>query len=168
MAHDGASPLAQLIVKRLGEYEVIVTYAESGKRFLYDQSALRQYLKLAPKGAHAADARAQILSTSFHATLTAGPTVVAPADRTAVTQAVLEEEQFLRDYPKHPKARDVRFFLGVDCYRLSRNTPDADRAGQYAHCARQALERVIEDYPGSVEARAASALRETMAGASAK
>jgi TolA-binding protein len=163
MAHDGASQLAQLLVKRLEEYEVTVAYSEQSRRFSYDQSAMRQYLKLAPKGPHAADARFQILSGAFRATLTLGPTAIAAADRTSVTRAVSEEEQFLRDYPKHPRTKDVRFFLGVDCYRLSRNTADPDKAAQYERCARQALERVIADYPGSVEARASSALMETMA-----
>ena len=162
LAHDGPSPLALLLLKRLEAYEVSVTYSEKGKRFSYDQAAFRQYLKLAPKGSHAAEARFQILSEMFHATLTAGPSVVTPADRPGVIRAVTDEEQFLRDYPQHPKAKEVRFFLGVDCHRLSRDLADLNKAAQYERCAKQALERVADEYPGSIEARASSALLEAM------
>jgi hypothetical protein len=164
-AHDGASPLALLLVKRLEVYEITIAYSEQSRRFSYDQGAFRQYLKLAPRGPHAAEARFQILSETFHATLTAGPDAVAPADRPAVASAVEDEEQFLRDYPKHPKAKEVRFFLGVDCHRLSRNVSEPEKVVQYERCARHALERVAEEYPGSIEARASSALLETMSSA---
>jgi hypothetical protein len=166
MAHDGAGPLGQLIVKRLEDYDVQVLYSEQSRRFLYDQAAMRQYLQLMPRGARAADARFQILAAGFHATLPAGPPVVTSQDRGAVSRAVIEEERFLRDYPKHPKAREVLFFLGVDCYRLWRN--EADKGAQYERCARRALQRLIEEDPQSIEARAASALRETMDGAPLK
>lgn len=162
MAHDGASPFALLLLKRLEAYEISVTYSEKGRRFSYDQGAFREYLRSAPKGPHAAEARYQILSETFHATLTAGPSVVASADRPGVIRAVTDEEQFLRDYPQNPKAKEVRFFLGVDCHRLSRNIADSNKATQYERCARQALERVVDEYPGSIEARASSALLEAM------
>ena len=67
--HGGENPLAGLLVKRLDEYEVRIAYSESKRRYGYDQSAFRQYLKLAPKGPHAAEARFYILSETFRATI---------------------------------------------------------------------------------------------------
>ncbi len=157
-AHGGASTLAQLLVKRLEEYEVRIAYSEQRRRFSYDQGAFRQYLKLTPKGLHAAEAHYRILAETFHATLASGPGAIAPADRASVIRAASEEERFLKDYPKHPRTKEVRFFLGVDCYRLSRNIPGPEKAARYARCAKQALEGVAEEYAGSIEARASSAL----------
>lgn len=161
-SHGGANPLAGLLIKRLAEYGVRIAYSESHERFGYDQGAFREYLKLAPNGPHAAEARYRILAEGFRATVKSGPAAVAPADRDSVVHAVAEEENFLRDYPGHPRTKEVRFFLGVDCYRLSRNVVDPAKARQYARCAKQNLERVAEEYPGSIEARASSTLVEEL------
>lgn len=163
-AHGGASTLAQLLVKRLDEYGVRIAYSEQHRRFSYDQGAFRQYLKWTPKGLHAAEARFRILAETFHATLASAPGEIAPADRASVTRAASEEEHFLKDYPSDPRTKEVRFFLGVDCYRLSRNIADPEKA-QYERCAKQALERVAEEYAGSIEARASSALLDEISSA---
>jgi hypothetical protein len=164
-AHDGASTLAQLLVKRLDDYEVRIAYSEQRRQFSYDQGAFRQYLKLTPNGLHAAEARFRILAETFYATLGSGPGAVAPEERASVIRAASEEEHFLKDYPDHPRTKEVRFFLGVDCYRLSRSIPDPDKAAQYQRRAKQALQRVVAEYAGSVEARASSALLDEISGA---
>ena len=163
--HDGASTLAQLLVKRLDEYEVRIAYSEQRRRFSYDQGAFRQYLKLTPTGLHAAEARFRILAETFYAALGSGPGAIAPEERASVIKAASEEEQFLKDYPNHARTKEVRFFLGVDCYRLSRSIPDPEKAAQYERRARQALQRVAAEYAGSVEARASSALLDEISSA---
>ncbi|HZP92685.1 MAG TPA: outer membrane protein assembly factor BamD [Burkholderiales bacterium] len=162
VSHGGENPLAGLLIKRLAEYGVRVAYSEPPGRFGYDQAAFREYLKLEPNGPHAAEARYRILAEGFRATVKSGPGAVAAADRNAVVRAAAEEENFLRDYPNHPRTKEVRFFLGVDCFRLSRSAVEPAKARQYEHCARDALEHVIQEYPGSIEARAASTLAEEL------
>jgi len=161
-AHGAVDPLAQLLAKRLAAQEIRVVYSEPRGRYRYDQDAFAQYLKLAPNGPHRAEARFQILSGTFYATLAPDPAQLDAADRTSVVRAAIEEESFVKEFPRHPRAREVRFFLGVDCYRLSRNTPEHNQAAKYRRCARRALGEFVELYPDSMEARGAATLLENL------
>jgi outer membrane lipoprotein YfiO len=161
-SHGAVDPLAQLVAKRLAAQEIRVVYSESRGRYRYDQDAFRQYLKLAPNGPHRGDARFHILSGAFYATIASDPAQLDAADKASVASAVVEEESFLKEFPRHSHAKDVRFFLGVDCYRLSRNSTERDQATKYSHCARRALEQFVELYPESMEARGASTLLENL------
>ena len=61
-----------------------------------------------------------------------------------------------------PTTRQVRSFLGVDCYRLSRNVGAGDGAARYRRLSRQHLKAVRAQSPESVEAQAADALLEAL------
>jgi hypothetical protein len=159
-AHGASDPLAQEVVKRLERSEVKLIWSEERRHYSYDLEAFRQYQKLAPTGPRAAESRFQLLSAAFYATLDLDPSKLAVNDIPAVINAVAEEERFLKAYANDARAKEVRFYLGVDCYRLSLHVRDAAQAHNYGQRARQALEMVAARYPGSIEARAAGALLE--------
>jgi hypothetical protein len=160
-AHGMNQPLAQEVIKRLAASGVKVVWSERSQRYSYDLEAFQRCWKLAPSGPHAAESRFQLLSAGFYSTLGLDPSKVGDEDVAAVTSAVAEEQRFLRDYPKEARAREVRFYLGVDCYRLSRHVRAPAQINAYKKCAREELEAVAIRYPDSIEARAAASLLET-------
>lgn len=58
------------------------------------------------------------------------------------------------------RGQDARFFLAVDYYRLLKNVKDGETARRYERLSREALDTVVRQYPGTMEARAAEALLE--------
>ena len=161
-AHSTPGPLTGQVAKQLAESDIRVTWSDERRRYAYDMDAFRRYCALAPSGVHAADARFQVVSAGFYATLELDPAKIAAGDLPAVVEAVEQEQRFLRDYPTHARVREVSFYLGVDCYRLSRNLADGAQATGYRHCARQTLQAVASRYPDSIEARAAGPLLEAL------
>ena len=159
-AHGMNQPLAQEIIKRLAGSGVTVAWSERSQRYSYDLEAFQRCWKLAPSGLYAAESRFQLLSAGFYSTLGMDPSKVGDEDVPAVISAVAEEQRFLRDYPKEARAREVRFYLGVDCYRLSRHIPAPAQIDAYRKCAREELETVALRYPDSIEGRAAAFLLE--------
>lgn len=160
-AHGTPNRLTMQVAQQLSDSGIKVTWSEQRRRYAYDMEALRQYSAIAPNGTHAPEARFRIISGGFYATLDMDPSKVAARDLPAVMAAAADEERFLRDFPDDPRAKEVRFYLGVDCYRLALNVVDRDQAVGYRRCARQVLETVAARYPGSIEARAASSLLES-------
>lgn len=161
-AHGIPGPLTVQVANQLAESEINVTWSQQRRRYGYDMEAFRRYSVLAPNGAHAAEARFQVLSVGFYATLDLDPAKVSAGDLPAVIAAVEQEQRFLRDYPNDARAKEVSFYLGVDCYRLSRNLADAAQAVGYRRCARETLQAVASHYPDSIEARAAGSLLESL------
>jgi hypothetical protein len=159
-AHGANQPLAQGVIQRLAGSEVKVAWSERNQRYSYDLEAFQRYRKLAPSGPHAAEARFQLLSTGFYSTLGPDPAEVQAEDVPAVIRGLAEEKRFLQDYPQEARAREVRFYLGVDCYRLSRHVHAPAEVRSYRKCALQELETVAVRYPDSIEARAAVTLLE--------
>lgn len=159
-AHGSNDPLAQDVVKRLASSAIKVAWSEERRRYSYDLEAFRQYQKLAAAGPHAAESRFQLLAAAFYATLEPDPSKLASKDVPAVTEAVVEEERFLNAYANDARTKEVRFFLGIDCYRLSLHVRDPAEARSYRQRARQALNTLVTRFPDSIEARAAVALLE--------
>jgi hypothetical protein len=160
-AHGGSDILARLVVDRLRLYDVRVDFPEPPGRYAYDLAAFREYLARAPEGKRAPAAWFRLLSRAFHDSVGADPSRLAAADAGKVAGAAAEEERFLKKYPADEKAREVRFFLAVDYYRLAR----AERPGseRYQRLCRAALESLLARYPSTMEARTAAALLETLA-----
>jgi hypothetical protein len=160
-AHGTNDPLAQEVVKRLASSEVKVVWSEERRHYSYDLEAFKQYQKLVPTGARAAESGFQLLSADFYATLDLDPSKLAIKDIPAVIKAEEDEERFLKAYANDARAKEVLFYLGVNCYRLSLHVSNLAQARNYGRRARRALETVAAWYPGSIEARAAISLLET-------
>ena len=161
-AHGQPDPLTALFVKRLAAMEIAVVAAERDGRFRYDLDAFRQYLRLAPRGAHAADARFLVLEQAFRLRTGDAAAPLAAQDEAAARRALPEYERFLTRFPLDPRAREARFFLGVECHRLGPRAKDERDRMRLRDCARQSLTEVAANYPGSIEARAAEALLEQL------
>lgn len=160
-AHGMSDPVAQEVVTRLGDAGIKVLWSDQRRTYSYDMQAFRDYQRLAPDGPHAAESRYRLISAAFYSTLEQDPSKVAAADIPAVVGAIVDERHFLKDYPGDARAREVCFYLGIDCYRLSRNVRDPGQIRDYRRCAQEALQIVATQYRGSIEARAAEALLES-------
>jgi hypothetical protein len=161
-AHGEPDLLAQLVVKRLEAYEIGVRLTERERRWVYDLGAFKEYLRRAPHGRRAPDARFKLIARAFHDTLGTDPAQLVGVGLPELFQALQEEERFLAEHPRHERAPEVRFFLAVDYYRAARNASDPAMTLEYERRARQALAAVIKGTPQSVEARAAETLLERL------
>jgi hypothetical protein len=161
-AHGKPDLFAQLVVKRLEVYEVGVRLTERAHRWAYDFAAFKEYLRRAPQGRRAPDARFKLIARAFYDTLGADPAHLVGANLPELFQALRDEERFLAEHPGHERAGEVRFFLAVDYYRAARNASDPAMMIEYQRRARQALAAVVKDAPESVEARAAETLLERL------
>lgn len=158
-AHGAEDVLGRLVVERLAARGLGVRRPATGAGYEYDQAALRECLARDPAGPRAAGAWFALLARSFRERAGADPARLDGGDPGALARAVEEERSFLRRHPGHERAREVRFFLGVDCVRLA-HLRRAPRRAEYRRAGREALEEVRRSYPGTMEARAAEVLLE--------
>jgi TolA-binding protein len=161
-AHGGNDLLSRLVADRLHAYGLQLRFSERDRRYAYDLAAFREYLERAPAGPSAPAAWYRLLARTFHDGLGDDPSKLAAADAGALAEAAAEEERFLRRYPADEKAREVQFFLAVDYYRLAKAGRSPQRA-RYRRLGREALTRVRERFPDTMEARAAETLLEDLA-----
>lgn len=161
-AHGQSDPLTALFVKRLASMRIGVDASERDGRFRYDLDAFHRYLKLSPRGLHAADARFFILEQGFRLRTADAVAALGQDDEAAARRALPEYQRFLADFALGPHAREMRFFLGVECYRLRPHAKNDRERARLRDCARQSLTEVATRHPDSVEARAASTLLEQL------
>ena len=167
MAH-GKSLYAELLVKRLREYGIWITFVERNRRYVYDLAALQEYLKRLPRGKWAADAGFRLIGESFYRSIGTDAAELLDLDLDGLRKAVLQKEAFLKEYPAYEKVKEVRFFLAIDYYRLYKNSPDPATARKYEKLSVQALQDIVKEYPGTAEARAAEITLEKLQGAGQK
>jgi hypothetical protein len=145
--------LLDLALVRTRELGIAIAYSRGKKKFFYDGAAFAEYLKLAPRGPHAADAEFQLLSYSFYQSLA--------TDVAALTAAADATGRFLARYPDFRGIAEVRLYLAVDYRDLSReyrSTGDAVNARKYERLARSECERIVRRYPRTDQADAARQL----------
>lgn len=162
-AAHGRDMVGELLVRRLRAHALEVAWAERAGRYEYDLAAFADYLRRAPRGRWAPEAKFQLIARRFYATLSPDPAALVGTDVGALLGALAEEERFLAEHATHERAGTVRFFLAVDHYRIARNTPDPARAREHARRARQALQQTVERSTEAFEVRAAQTLLETLA-----
>ena len=154
----GQSLYADLLVRRLEEYGVRIGRVERTKRYVYDMAAFHDYLKRSPRGKRAAEASFRLMAQAFYGSVGANPADLIDIDVDQLRTAILREETFIKDYPRSDKLKDVRFFLAMDYYRLSRHSEDPATARRYEQRAAHALKQLIKEYPGTAEARVAESV----------
>jgi hypothetical protein len=162
-AHGQRDLFGELLVGRLQAHTINVGWVPRDGRYEYDLGAFREYLRRAPRGPWAPEARFRLLARRFYATLGADPATLVGTDVGGVLDAVRDEERFLRDYPAHERAVTVRFFLAVDHYRIARNTRDPARVREHERHARRALQQTVDASGEAFEVRAAQTLLERLA-----
>ena len=151
----GQSLYADLLVRRLEEYGIRIRRVERSMRYVYDMAAFRDYLARSPRGKRAAEASFRLMAQTFYGSIGADPADLVDIDVDQLRTAILLEEAFIRDHPRSDKVKDVRFFLAMDYYRLSRHSQDPATARKYEQRAAHALKQLVREYPGTAEARAA-------------
>lgn len=157
-AHGVSDLLARLIVRRLQEYGLLVSFLEGRNQYVYDFAAFREYLKRSPKGKRAADVRYRLIADAFYRTLSMDTAGMFSGDVKELVAAVAEEEAFLGSYPDDTRVKEVWLFRATDYYRLSKNIPDPVEAKRYQGLAMQAVGEILRQSRGSPEARAAEGL----------
>lgn len=154
----GQSLYADLLVRRLEEYGIRIRRVELGMRYVYDMAAFHDYLKRSPRGKRAAEASFRLMAQAFYSSTGADPADLVDIDVDQLRAAILREEAFIKDYPRSDKVKDVRFFLAMDYYRLSRHSRDPATVREYKQRAARALNQLVREYPGTAEARAAEVI----------
>lgn len=163
VAAHGRDLVGELIVRRLRAHALEVAWVPRANRYEYDLGAFADYLRRAPRGRWAPEAKFQLLARRFYATIGPDPATLIGTDVAAVLAALTEEERFLADHASHERAATVRFFLAVDHYRVARNISDPPRAREHERRARQALQQTVERSTEAFEVRAAQTLLEALA-----
>ncbi|MFQ5882118.1 MAG: tol-pal system YbgF family protein, partial [Candidatus Methylomirabilales bacterium] len=139
-----------------------ITFVQRKMQYAYDLAAFQEYLRRSPRGKRAADIRFQLIAQTFYQSLGKKVAELFNVDVAGLLKAVVEEEKFLKDYPDYKKVKEVKFFLAVDYYRLYKNSRDPMKVKEYEKLSLEALEGVVKRYHGTVEARAAEGLLETL------
>jgi len=161
-AHGTRDLVAELVVRRLRAHTLDVAWAPREGRYVYDLAAFADYVRRAPRGRWAPEAKFRLIARRFYATLGADPATLVGTDVGALLAALAEEERFLAEHGSHERATTVRFFLAVDHYRIARNVTDPVRAREHTRQARQALQQTVERSTQAFEVRAAQTLLETL------
>jgi len=161
-AHGTRDLFAELVVRRLRAHALEVAWAPREGRYVYDLAAFADYVRRAPRGRWAADAKFRLIARRFYATLGTDPASLVGTDVDGLVAAVAEEERFLGEHASHERAGTVRFFLAVDLYRMARNVADPVRAKEHERRAREALQHTVERSTQAFEVRAAQTLLETL------
>jgi hypothetical protein len=144
--------LLDLALSRTKELGVAIAYNRDKKKFFYDGAAFADYLKAAPRGAHAAVAEFKLLSYQFYQS---------PAtDTAALTAAADAKKRFLARYPRFDANAEVRLYLAVDYRDLYRRQQEAKdpSAERFRRLARAECNRIERMYPRTEQADAARQL----------
>jgi hypothetical protein len=161
-AHGTRELFAELVVRRLRALALDVAWAPRDGRYVYDLAAFADYVRRAPRGRWAPEAKFRLIARKFYATLGTDPATLVGTDVGALLAALAEEERFLVEHASHERADTVRFFVAVDHYRIARNLTDPVRAREHERRARQALQQTVERSTQAFEVRAAQTLLETL------
>jgi hypothetical protein len=162
VASHGQSLYADLLVRRLHEYGIRIRRVERTMRYVYDLAAFHEYLQRSPRGKRAAEASFRLIAQAFYGSVGGNPADLVDIDADQLRQAILREEAFVKDYPRSDRVKNVRFFLAMDYYRLSRHSQDPAAGRHYEQRAAHALNQVVREYPGTAEARTAEIVLETL------
>ena len=162
-AHGTRDLFAERVAGRLQAQAIGVAWTPAVNRYVYDLAAFGEYLRRAPRGRFAAEAKFRLMAQRFYATLGSDPDVLVATDVAALQRAAREEERFLAEHGSHPRAETVRFFLAVDHYRIARNVSDPARRAEHTRRARQALQQTVEHSSQTFDVRAAQTLLDRLA-----
>jgi hypothetical protein len=139
------SSLVALIERRLKEQGVVVTKYAAG--YHYDLAAFREYLRRAPSGKQAVDARYVLIGFDE------------PGDDVAALQkSITGKERFIRDYPKYQDVSVAELLLAQQHNQLARVYAAQHKqvlSDQERKLAQEQYRRIIRLYPSSAEAETA-------------
>lgn len=145
--------LIDLALSRTRALGVVIAYDRDKKAFFYDGEAFRQYLKLSPRGAHAAEAEFTLIAYQFYQSPGTEPQqLLASADT---------KQRFLARYPAFKANAELSLYLAIDyrdLYRHYRGANETATAEKYRLLTRAAYQRIVRRYPGTEQASSARQL----------
>lgn len=138
--------LGQIIERRLRQLGVVMTLDKLG--YHYDLAVFKEYLRRAPTGERAADARYVLIGFDEPG-----------EDALKLERSIRDKEQFLRQYPKFTEMSVVKLLLAQQHIRLGRAYKAQKRqaaADQQQKMAVEMYREIVRLYPQSQEAETAS------------
>ena len=145
--------LIDLALSRTRELGIAIAYNRDKKKFFYDGAAFRQYMKAAPRGAHAADAEFTLIAYQFYQSDGGDePQLLAAADA---------KTRFLAKYPAFKADAELSLYLAIDyrdLYLHYRGAGAPAAAEKYRLLTRAEYERIARRYPGTEQAATARQL----------
>jgi hypothetical protein len=145
-SHGSNDPsLVSLIERRLKEQGVTIAKYAAG--YHYDLAAFREYLRRAPSGPRALEARYVLIGFDE------------PGDDVAALQrSIAAKQQFIRQYPKYEDVSVAELLLAQQYNRLARVYASQHKqalSDQERRLAQEQYRRIIRLYPKSEEAETA-------------
>ena len=145
-SHGSNDPsLVALIERRLKEQGVVIAKYAAG--YHYDMAAFREYLRRAPSGKRAVDARYALIGFDE------------PGDDVAALQkSIAAKERFIREYPKYADVSVAELLLAQQHNHLARVYSAQHKqalSDQQRKLAQDQYRRIIRLYPSSEEAETA-------------
>lgn len=144
--HGFSDPaMISLIERRLKENGVVVTNSKAG--YHYDLAAFHEYLRRAPNGPRAVDARYVLIGFDE------------PGDDVAAIQrSIAAKQRFIHDYPKYQDISVAELLLAQQYNHLARVYSSLHKqtlADQQRKLAQDQYRRIVKLYPSSEEAETA-------------
>ncbi len=141
--------LIDLAVQRCGKLEVSIRYDSKKNRYLYDRGAFASYLKLAPEGPKAREARFMTIERTFYNQKT--------PDGPEMQNLIGDIKEFLAAYPQFEKTSELELYLAISYRDLYRLYAEAGSDGALAakNEAERICEKIIRNYPEEPEAKIA-------------
>ena len=142
-SHGSNDPsMIGLIERRLKEQGVTIAKYAAG--YHYDLAAFREYLKRAPSGPKAVDARYVLIGFDEPGD-----------DAAAIQKSIAEKQRFIREYPKYADVSVAELLLAQQYNHLARVYSAQYKAAlsdQQRKLAQEQYRRIIRLYPKSEEA----------------
>ena len=135
--------LIDLAVNRSAALGVRIARMPGTDFYLYDFDAFVSYLRLAPRGEHAAEARFALVEKKFYEQK--GDATPAP-----LLERVAEKRKLLEDYPQFGRRADLEMFLILDYLDLSNayiEAGDRAKSDEYKQLALRLCRELAEKYP---------------------
>jgi hypothetical protein len=140
------SSLAAVIQRRLKPYGIEIVADSLG--YHYDLAAFREYLRLAPRGKRAADARYVLIGFDEPG-----------EDISALQKSIAAKEAFIRQYANYSEMSLVKFMLAQQHVRLARVygvQKNEALSGKQRQMAQDLYRQIVKQFPKSPEAEAAA------------
>jgi len=145
--------LIGLAAERTRELGIHILWYPDKKRFIYDGSAFREYLVMAPGGTQAGESAFQLLNIEFfQSSGEDAESILATADR---------KREYLKQFPTHPRTSEVELLLAIDyrdLWRLYQMTNNQESTHKYYEHAIKQFQWVAENYSETKHGNIASGL----------
>ena len=146
---NGQQGLIDLAIRRSRQMDVEIAFSEKKKVYLYDFLEFEEYLRLAPQGEYAAEAKFALLERSFYEH-TGGE-----KDPARMEEQLNQKKKFLADYPDFNRRADLELLLTLDYYELyviHLQREETEKAQQYRQELLKKCRYIVETFPDTAAA----------------